>query len=109
MILLNQVNVSNPTESFNKIKSDSKEFDTVKKEIKVYTETDHLKDKSEEIVGLYEKVKDYVLSLDDNIKVKATKLYISFTINKKIIIDITPLKSKLKIWLNANADRKSVV
>ena len=103
LILLNQVNVSNPTESFNKITSTSKEFDTVKKEIKVYTEEDHLKDKSEDIVGLYEKIKDYVLSLDENIKVKATKVYISFTINKKIIIDITPLKSKLKIWLNAPA------
>jgi len=103
LILINQVNVSNPTESFNKITSTSKELDTVKKEIKVYTEEDHINDKSEDIVGLYEKIKDYVLSLDENIKVKATKVYISFTINKKIIIDIAPLKSKLKIWLNAPA------
>ena len=99
-ILINQVNVENTTESINKVASKYKEVDKVKKEIKVYNEDYHLKDKSEEIKELYERIKDYLLSLDDNIKIKATKVYISFTYNKKILLDITPLKSKLKLWIN---------
>ncbi|MFW6047054.1 MAG: DUF5655 domain-containing protein [Candidatus Woesearchaeota archaeon] len=101
LVLLNQVNLDNPTESFNKIASPSSEVKKVRKEIKVYDESDHLEDKPEEIKELYEQIKDYILSLDGNIKVKATKLYISFIYKKKILVDITPLKSKIKLWLNA--------
>ncbi len=109
LVYLNQVNVSNPIESFNKISTETKDensnINKVKKQIKVYTEEDHLRDKPDFISDLYEKIKDYVLSIDERINVKATKIYISFTINKKIIIDVTLLKSKIKIWLNVESGK----
>jgi predicted transport protein len=55
---------------------------------------------SKEIVELYEKIKEFILSLDDTIEIKAKKLEIGFVYNKKIIIDIHLQKKALKIWLN---------
>ncbi|MDE1376339.1 DUF5655 domain-containing protein [Bacillus licheniformis] len=37
----------------------------------------------------------------DNISVKATKLYIAFTVHKRNMVDVLLLKKGLKIWINA--------
>lgn len=103
LIFVNQVNIANPTESFKKISPRDKRVDAVKKEIKVYTENHHLENKPDQIKELYQQIKDYALSLDDAINIKATKVYVSFRYNKRIIFDLTPFMSKIKMWLNRSA------
>ncbi|WP_339327171.1 DUF5655 domain-containing protein [Clostridium beijerinckii] len=66
----------------------------------VYTEEDHFKNSSEEIIDLYNRIKEYITSLNDNITIKAKKLEIGFVYNNKIMIDIHLQKRALKIWLS---------
>lgn len=68
------------------------------KEITVYTEEDHLKNKSEEIIDLYHNLKNEMLELGD-IKIDPMKLYIAFKGNRNII-DVEVQNKKLKIHIN---------
>lgn len=96
----NQIKASKKSESIKTISTNSSEVSIVNKEVKVYTEEQHLNNSSEEIVELYEKIKGFILSLDDTIDIKAKKLEIGFVYNKKVIIDIHLQKKALKMWLN---------
>ncbi|WP_273323417.1 DUF5655 domain-containing protein [Vallitalea guaymasensis] len=102
-IYFNQIKASKKVESIKTISTRSNEMEKVNKEIKVYTEEQHLKKSSEDIVDLYEKIKEYILSLDNTIDIKAKKLEIGFVYNKKIILDIHLQKKALKMWLNTKA------
>lgn len=102
-IYFNQIKASKKVESIKTISNRSNEMEKVNKEIKVYTEEQHLRKSSEDIVDLYEKIKEYILSLDNTIDIKAKKLEIGFVYNKKIILDIHLQKKALKIWLNTKA------
>ncbi|MGG7177439.1 DUF5655 domain-containing protein [Clostridium paraputrificum] len=99
-VYFNQIKSSKNSESIKTISTRSTEVDIVNKEVKVYTEEQHLNNSSEEIIELYEKIKDFILSLDDTIEIKAKKLEIGFAYNKKIMIDIHLQKRALKMWLN---------
>lgn len=99
----NQIKSSKKAESIKIISTNSEQVDIVNKEVKVYTEDQHLNNSSEEIVELYEKIKEFILSLDDTIEIKAKKSEVGFVYNKKIIVDITLQKKALKIWLNTKA------
>ena len=99
-IYFNQIKASKKAESIKTISTNSDEVDIVNKEVKIYTEEQHLNSSSEEIVELYEKIKNFILLLDDTIEIKPKKLEIGFVYNKKIIIDIHLQKKALKIWLN---------
>lgn len=66
----------------------------VNKEIKVYTEEDHLCNLSEEIKAIYENLKNKILELDD-IDVDVKKYYIAFK-GRRNIVDIDSLKAKLE-------------
>lgn len=87
------------SESINKISKSSEIVDKVTEEVKVYTEEDHLKSVSEEIVSLYEEFKNQILSLDDKIEVIPKKKYIAFKASSNFI-DVLPQKGKIKFWLN---------
>ncbi len=87
-------------ESIKTISKTDRNADTVAREIKVYTEEEHLVNVSEEIRELYEKFKSAILNLD-NIEVKPKKLYIAFVAGKNIV-DILPQKKALKLWINMN-------
>ena len=83
------------------IKTISKKDDTINKvtkEIKVYTEEEHLIKASDEIKELYEKIKNAILNLDD-FEIKPKKLYIAFVAGTNVV-DIHIQKKALKIWLN---------
>ena len=80
------------------IQLDSK-IKSVTSEIKVYTEEDHLKGNSDEIVELYETYKNAILNLFDNIEVVPKKLYIAFKKDKNIS-DVVILKKGLKFFIN---------
>lgn len=99
-ISFNNIKPSKTSESINTIATTSEQIKTVNKEVVVYTEEDHLNKSSEDIVELYNTIKEFILSLDDSITIKPKKLEIGFSYKNKIIIDILLQKKALKIWLN---------
>lgn len=79
------------------LKSDSI-TSNVSKEIKVYTEEDHLSGKSEKIKKLYEILKNRILELDD-IDIDVKKLYVAFK-GRRNIVDVEFTQNKLRLSLN---------
>lgn len=69
-------------------------------EVIVYTEDDRLADGSDSTRELYIELRDYILSLDDSIVLKATKLYMGFLLNNHNLVDIKLQKSSINVWLN---------
>lgn len=86
------------SESINIIKS-SEIINSVKKEIKVYTEEDHLKNANKNILSLYEELKNQILNLGNDIKIIPQKQYIAFKASYNFI-DIVIQKNKIKCFLN---------
>lgn len=86
-------------ESIKTISKGSKTIEGVSKEIKVYTENDHLARSSARIRELYENFKASLLTISSEIKIKPTKKYIGF-LSKTNFVDILVQKKALKIWLN---------
>ena len=99
LIQYNKLKSPETSESINKISKSSDIVEKVTKEIKVYTEEDHLKSANEEILSLYEEFKNQILSMDDKIEVVPKKKYLAFKASSNII-DVLPQKEKIKFWLN---------
>lgn len=72
----------------------------VLKEIKSYSESEHLAGKSDEIIELYNDFKQGIYHLFPNINLVALKVYLAFKNEKKNIVDVAILKNSLKIYLN---------
>lgn len=70
----------------------------VTKEIKVYTEEDHLNGKSQTIIDIYNSLKERILELDD-IDIDVKKVYIAFK-GRKNIVDLEIMKSKICLFIN---------
>tara|TARA_R110002110_G_scaffold104340_9_gene263170 strand:+ start:13882 stop:14793 length:912 start_codon:yes stop_codon:yes gene_type:complete len=85
-------------ESIKTISKTDQTIDKVAKEIKVYSEQEHLERANEEIKELYEKMKNAILNFD-NIELKPKKQYIAF-VSGRNVIDIHPQKKALKMWIN---------
>ena len=88
--------------SIKTISKQSKTLDNVSKQIKVYSEEEHLQNSSEEIKELYEKFRSAILDLDD-LEVKPKKRYIAFSLKentRKNVVYISPQRNTLKIWIN---------
>jgi predicted transport protein len=94
----NQLQTSGAQESVKTISRHDETIEKVTKEIKVYTEQDHLDKISDEVKELYEKVKNGILNLD-NLEVKPKKYYIAFVATFNVV-DICIQRTGLKIWLN---------
>jgi len=97
-VLFNQIQKTGAQESIKTISKSNKNVEAVTREIKVYTEEEHLANVTEEIKELYKKLKAAILSLDD-LEVKPKKVYIAF-VSGRNVVDILPQKRSLKIWLN---------
>jgi predicted transport protein len=93
-----QIRKAGAQESIKTISKTDQTIDNVAKEIKVYSEQEHLENASEEIKELYEKMKNAILNFD-NIEVKPKKKYIAF-VSARNIVDIHPQRKALKIWIN---------
>src|SRR6478736_1609247 len=91
-------------ESINTISKQSETIEKVSKEIRVFTEEDHLANRPYDIVELYQLLKESILNVGDNISIKPTKLYIAFTKDQRNIADIHLLKKGLKLWINLKSD-----
>lgn len=72
--------------------------DEVSREVKVYTEEDHLNHRSEKVQKMYEEIKRRVLELDD-IDVDVKKMYIAFK-GATNIIDVGFKKNEIRIYIN---------
>lgn len=98
-ISFEQIQPLGAVESVKTISKGSKAIESVSKEVKVYTEDDHLADSSDEIKELYEKFKASITTIGKDVKVKPTKYYIGF-LSKTNFVDIHVQKKAIKIWLN---------
>lgn len=99
LISVNQIKKSKAAESIKPITSSNSKLESVTKEIKVYTEEDHLANKTDEVIELYEAFKEAILNLADDIEIEPKKLYIAFKKDKNIS-DIVILKKGLKLFIN---------
>lgn len=99
LISINPVKKTKSAESIKPLTKQNSLIKSVTDEIKVYTEEDHLKGSSEEIIELYEVYKNAILNLTDDIEIDPKKLYIAFKKNKNIA-DIVILKKGVKIFIN---------
>jgi predicted transport protein len=93
-----QIQKAGAQESIKTISKTDETFETVAKEIVVYSEQEHLEIASDEIIELYQKLKGAILNFD-NIEIKPKKKYIAF-VSGKNIVDIHPQKKALKMWIN---------
>ena len=80
IISINPIRKTNAAESIKPIMQSNKDLKQVTEEIKTYTEESLLQGKPEEVVELYEKFKNAIIALADDIEVKALKYWISFKI-----------------------------
>lgn len=98
IISFSQVTAAFSQESIETISGRDKKIEKVSREIKVYTEEEHLKNGTDVSVELYEKLKASIFNLD-NVTIKPKKKYIAF-IGTKNIVDIRIQKNGIKIWFN---------
>lgn len=99
-VLFDKVNNTNTTASIKQVTNSDKNKQKVNKEIKKYTEEDTLKGKSDDIISLYENLKEYISSQYDDIEIVHLKYYLVFKVNNKIIASLSVLKKSLKTWIN---------
>lgn len=99
-VIVNPIKKTNNSESVKTLAGKSSDLEKISKEIKVYTEEQHLSSSSESIKELYNHFKDAILNLDPSLEVQPRKLYIGFK-KKTNICDIEIKKNALKIYLNA--------
>ncbi len=98
IVSFNQVKADNAQESVKKITDQDKSLEQVRKEIKVYTEQEHIECGSEEIIELYEKLKNAILNLG-NIELKPKKKYLAFVAHTNVVDTVIQRKS-IKCFLN---------
>ena len=99
LISINEVRKSKSAESIKPITQNNEKLKSVTEQLKVYTEEDHLKRRSDDVVELYETFKTAILNLSDDIEVEYRKDYIAFKKNSNIT-DITVQRKGLKLWIN---------
>lgn len=97
-IIYNQIKSAGAKESIKSISRNDEIVETVNKEIKVYTEQEHLEVASPEIQELYETYRNAIANLV-GIEIKPTKKYIAFAAGSNIV-DIHIQKKALKMWIN---------
>ncbi|MCF2446813.1 DUF5655 domain-containing protein [Dyadobacter sp. CY345] len=100
IVIVNQIGKSKSAPSIRQVqRNDGSEIDKVVREIKVYTEDDHLHGKNDDIRELYETFKNAILNLSPDMDVDPKKLYIAFK-KQKNIVDVEIQQKVLKLWIN---------
>ena len=107
-----QIQKASAKESIKTISRNNDTVEEVSKEVKVYTEQDHLNRVDFETRELYDEFKDRLLNLDDNVTVQPKKQTIGFKIDNTIFCDIVLQGKGLKIYLNLKSgelqDQKNI-
>ena len=99
-ISFEQIQKSSAKESIKTISRNNEVVETVSKEVKVFTEQDHLQKVDFETRELYEQVKERLISLDDNVNTQPKKQTIGFKVDNNIFCDVVLQGKGLKIYLN---------
>ena len=99
-IMVNSLKDDSSQVSVKTIAKNDKMYERVTREIKVYTEEDHITYASDKIKELYEDFKTAIFNINSGIKIEPKKLYIAFKYTTNIC-DVEIQKNKLKIYLNA--------
>ena len=97
-ISYNKIQTSGSQESIKTISRQDEAIEKVTKEIRVFTEQEHLEKASEGIKELYEKLKNAILNLD-SLEVKPKKLYIAFVASSNVV-DVHIQRNQIQMWLN---------
>lgn len=107
-----QVQKTSAKESIKTISGNNEIVETVSKEVRVYTEQDHLLKVDFETRELYEQVRERIIALTPNITSQPKKQTIDFRINNNIFCDIVLQSRGLKIYVNLKSgdlqDQKKV-
>ena len=101
-VSINPVKKSKSAASIKPITQQNTELKSIADEIRVYTEEDHRSGTSEEIFELYEKFRDAILNLADDIEIKPQKHYVAFKKDGNIAC-LEMQKKKMKIYIGAKA------
>lgn len=99
IILFNQIQSPEKSESITKVSQKSELVRSVSKEVVVYNEDDHIKDSNPPMRELYGELKEAILSIAPDVTVKPKARYISF-VHKTNFVDIVVRKSNLSLFLN---------
>ena len=99
IILINPLKKSSAAPSIKPIAKQSEQLEKVAKEIKSFTEEEHIARVPEDIGELYTQFKSAILNLRADIDIQPKKDYIAFKKGSNIA-DITLLKKHLKMWIN---------
>jgi len=98
-VAFEEIRKLNATESIKTVSALNGAVSAVSKEVVVYTEGDRLKDIPAEVLDIYGQLREKILELG-NLEIKATKLYVAFTVNGSNFVDIAMQKKGLKLWIN---------
>jgi len=101
-VAISPVKKSKSAASIKPITQQNTELKAIADEIKVYTEDDHRVSTSEEIFELYEKFRDAILNLADDIEIKPQKFYVAFKKDGNIAC-VEMQKKQMKIYIGAKA------
>lgn len=99
-ISFDQIQKSSAKESIKTISRNDEIVETVSKEVKVFTEHDHLQKVDFETRELYEQVRERLIGLDDNVTTQPKKQTIGFKIDNNIFCDVVLQGKGLKIYVN---------
>ena len=99
-ISFEQMQKTSAKESIKTISKNNETVEAVSKEVKVFTEQDHLQKVDFETREFYEQVKERILSLNDNVTTQPKKQTIGFKIENNIFCDVVLQGKGLKIYLN---------
>lgn len=99
-ISFEQIQKTSAKESIKTISRNDETVEAVSKEVKVYTEQDHLQKVDDEPKEIYEQIKERIISLGENITINPKKLYIGFKVDNNTFCDIVLQGKGLKLFLN---------
>lgn len=98
IVVLNEINNEKISDS-PVITTDNSSENKAAKEIKVYSEEDHLKGLPDEISELYSSFKEMVMNVG-SLDIKPTKVYVAFKVGNANVTDVEFFKSYLKVFIN---------
>lgn len=99
-ISFEQIQKASAKESIKTIARSDETVEKVSEEVKVFTEQEHLNKAEFDIRELYEKFKERLINLDDNITLNPRKHFIGFKIDGNTFCDIVIQGKGLKVFIN---------
>lgn len=111
-ISFEQIKKTSAKESIKTISRGDDSVEIVSKEVKVFTEQDHLNRVDFETRELYETFKERLLTLEDNVSPQPKKQTIGFKVENNIFCDVVLQGKGLKIYVNLKSgelqDQKNI-